>query len=460
MTSAAHKLSLTALHDAFGSGATDPEAVLEALIDDIAADKREINPFAYLDAEGARAQARASARRWRAGSPLGPLDGVPVSIKDLTNVAGWPTRWGSMSTEGDPSPEVDAPVVALLRSAGAVLFAKTTTTEFGWSIASDNPHTGITRNPLDPGRTTGGSSSGAAAQLAAGWGPLAIGSDAGGSVRIPASYCGLVGFKPTHGAIPMPPVSAFADIAHLGPITRDVSDCALAMTVLSQPNPRDPGSLFPRVQRPPPRGTRIAWTTRLGSSMELQPEVSQAFGALLDRLSNEGHELQAVASVAEDCAESMWCVWAARVYEAFMDWPASRRDRLGEPLLAVFEQGARQSTAELARARTKLREAATRISEHFVSADFMLTPATPSSAPLLNSAGSGGFAPECASPDNWFASCGFAYLFNVTQQPALSLPLGRDSAGLPFGVQVVGRKFFDADVLRLGHSIQQVLRQA
>lgn len=460
MTSAAQKLDITALHGAYKSGLTDPESVLAALFADIAADTRGINPFCYLDPQGARAQAQASAQRWRDGKPLGPLDGVPVSIKDLTNVAGWPTRWGSMSTASDPSPEFDAPVSAQLKSAGAVLFGKTTTTEFGWSISSDNPHTGITRNPLDPSRTTGGSSCGAAAQMAAGWGLLAIGSDAGGSVRIPASYCGLVGFKPTHGAIPMPPLSAFSDVAHLGPITRNVSDCVIAMKVLSQPDPRDPGSLFPRVQPPPPRRMRVAWTTHLGSRMELQPEVSQAFDALLDRLSNDGYELQPIPAESEDCAEAKWTVWAARVYEAFMDWPANRRERLGAPLLAVYEQGARQSTAELARARTKLREAATRITGHFVSTDFMLTPATPSSAPLLSSVASPGHGPEFASAHNWFASSGFAYLFNVTQQPALSLPLGRDLSGLPFGVQLVGRKFADADVLRFGQALEQVLHPA
>lgn len=259
MTDHALNLSITGLTSAFERGQLDPVAVLDRLAEEVRSDKREVNAFCHIDLDQARDQAEASAQRWRSGRPLSVLDGVPVSIKDLTDVAGWPTRRGSLSTNSTPAPK-DALLVTFLREAGAVLFAKTTTTEFGWTTASSNPHTGTTRNPRDLSRSAGGSSSGAAAQVAAGWGPLAIGSDAGGSVRIPASYCGVVGFKPTFGAIPLAPQSAFAEFAHIGPLARSVEDCQIAMRVVGQPSNRDPSSLFSRSTRTRPSRLRIGWT--------------------------------------------------------------------------------------------------------------------------------------------------------------------------------------------------------
>src|SRR5512145_220484 len=197
-----------------------------------------LNAYCFIDREGAFAAARQSEARWAKGAPLGPVDGVPTSVKDLVLAKGWPTRRGSKTTTSDPAPE-DAPSVARLRESGAVLLGKTTTPEFGWKGVCDNPLTGITRNPWDPARTPGGSSGGSAAAVAAGMGPLTIGTDGGGSIRIPCAFSGLFGIKPTFGRVPAWPLSPFGTVAHVGPMTRTVTDAALMLNVIAQPDARD-----------------------------------------------------------------------------------------------------------------------------------------------------------------------------------------------------------------------------
>ncbi len=447
MAGDALQLDIAGLGGAYARGEHDPAAVLDALLARIAVDTRGINAFCHLDAEGARAQAQAAAARWRAGRALGPLDGVPVSIKDLLPVTGWPTRRGSLSSANDPVAQDDAPLVAHLRAAGAVLFGKTTTTEFGWTIAADNPHAGTTRNPHDPARSPGGSSSGAAAQVAAGWGPLAIGSDAGGSIRIPASYCGVVGFKPTYGAIPVAPQSAFAEFAHMGPLARSVADCEIAMAVLGQADARDPASLYPRAAPANPEKLRVGWTLSLGPTTSVQPAIEKAMREQVAALAAQGHALREISLPEPQLGEAMWIVWQSRVLESFADWSFAQRATLSPPLRALWTAGSVQDATVLARARALLRTFAGRLAEQFAGIDLLITPATPTVAPVLPA------QPE-TEPRNWFAGQGFAFPFNLTQQPALSLPLGRDAQGLPFNLQVVGRKYDDARVLAFGRMLE------
>jgi aspartyl-tRNA(Asn)/glutamyl-tRNA(Gln) amidotransferase subunit A len=447
------QLGILELAEAYRQGTYTPESVLDALLAAIAADTRGIDAFCLIDADAARTQARSSGERWRVGRPLGPLDGIPVSIKDLMNVAGWPTRRGSLASAGEPVAPEDSPCVVPLRAGGCVIFGKTTTTEFGWQIASLNPHTGVTRNPLDLTRSTGGSSSGAAAQVAAGWGPLSLGSDAGGSVRIPAAYCGLVGFKPTFGAIPVAPQSAFAEFAHMGPFTRSVDDAIAAMGVLSQPDTRDPSSLFVRTAARSTRPLRIGCTLQLGAEMNVAPAIAEAFAALVARLTEAGHTLVSLpaASAGIDCAAPMWNVWASRVHESFIAWPDAQRRKLGAGLQALYEEGAALGVATLSRSRAQLRAFAGHLAQAFGVFDLLLTPSTPSVAPPLD--------PRAGdNAVNWFADNGYSYPFNLTQQPALTVPLGRDADGLPFGVQIAGRRYDDATVLVFGREVEALLQ--
>lgn len=443
------KLGIGELASAYADGTLSPVVVVTQLLDAIASDARGINAFCWLDRAAALRDAEASAVRWRDGRALGMLDGVPVSIKDLMNVAGWPTRRGSMSSEGDPPAAQDSPAVAVLRAAGCVIFGKTTTTEFGWRITSANPHGGLTRNPVDTARSPGGSSSGAAAQVAAGWGPLALGSDAGGSVRIPASYCGVVAFKPTFGAIPLAPQSAFAEFAHMGPFTRTVDDCTETMLALSQPDARDPSSLFERSSLVRQGPLRIGWTLELGAQMQVQPAIAAAFHALRGKLVAAGHTLVALPPEGVDLAGDIWRVWTSRVCESFIGWSPEQRGRLDPALAAVYNEGAQTGTDALTRSRARLRDFATRLSRYFSDIDLLLTPATPTVAPTIEA--------DAACNANWFEGNGFSWPFNLTQQPALSLPLGRDGAGLPFGLQIVGRKYDDAQVLSFGKEVEALL---
>mgnify|MGYP003575375512 CR=1 FL=1 len=452
-------LGIAGLADAYRQQHLSPVETVGSLLDRIEADTRGVNAFCHIDRTGALAAAHASEQRHCAGQPLGPLDGVPVSIKDLSDVAGWPTRRGSLSTSPDPATQ-DAPAVALLRAAGAVIFGKTTTTEFGWTIASENPYSGLTRNPHDTSRTAGGSSSGAAAQIAMGWGRLALGSDAGGSVRIPASFCGVVGFKPTFGAIPLAPQSAFGEFAHLGPITRNVDDCIAAMAVLSQADTRDPSSLFPRnlssLALDAERPLRIGWSTRLAGAVPIDGAIADAFSGMLARLQAVGHNLEEVALEPGDAACHMWQVWCSRVFESFQFWPASRRAQLDPRLQQVYEAGAAQDGPTLAMSRQRLREFGTRLALAFSQIDVLLTPATPTVAPR----NAGLTADGAMAGGNWFAANGFAWPFNLGQQPALSLPLGRDPEGLPFGLQVAGRRYQDHQVLAFGRQLERLIGAA
>ncbi|MCS6855984.1 MAG: amidase family protein, partial [Elioraea sp.] len=198
-----------------------------------------LNAFCLVAWRTALAAARESERRWMKGEPQGLLDGVPVSIKDLVLTRGWPTLRGSKTIDPKGPWKDDAPCVARLREHGAVLIGKTTTPEFGWKGVTDSPLTGVTRNPWDPRLTPGGSSGGAAAALAAGMGPLAIGTDGGGSIRIPCAFTGVFGLKPSFGRVPAWPLSPMGTVAHVGPMTRSVADAALMMNVIALPDTRD-----------------------------------------------------------------------------------------------------------------------------------------------------------------------------------------------------------------------------
>lgn len=447
------ELGCAELAQAFQQGRHTPVEVLEALRQAIENDDQGINAFCHFDWPGAFEAARASGQRYRTGSPLGPLDGVPMSIKDLMDVEGWPTRRGSRVLANAGGAVGDAPVVSLLRAAGAVLFGKTTTTEFGWTIRSDNPLTGLTRNPLDPAHSAGGSSSGSAAQVAAGWGAVALGSDAGGSVRVPASYCGLVGFKPSFGAIPMIPSSAFTDFAHMGVLARSVADARIATAVMAHPDGRDLASSFPRVDIIEERPVRLGWALVLGADQQPAAHVASAFHAGLEQLRSAGYQLEEVDPQIQDCADAMWDIWRSRIYESFYTWPASQREQLGAGLQQLYQEGATMSLLDVAAARTRLRQMQARLGEVFGNIDILLTPMMPDSAPVAAEAD----VAEQAAVQNWFRQSGYSYPFNVTGQPALSLPMGLCPKGLPLGMQVVGRKYHDSRVLKLAAELEALL---
>src|SRR3954468_19077825 len=271
--------SAAALVSAYRERRLSPVEVAEATLARIAARDGELNAFCLVDGERALAQARESEARWAAGAPAGLLDGVPVAVKDILLTRGWPTLRGSKTIAPAGPWEDDAPTVTALRCHGAVIPGKTTTPEFGWKGVTDSPLTGVTRNPWDPARTPGGSSGGSAAALAAGMVPLALGTDGGGSIRIPCGFCGLPGIKPTYGRVPAWPASPFGVLAHVGPMARTVRDVALLLDVLTEPDLRDWTALEPEATTYRDglgggvEGLRIAFSPALGHA-SVDPEVA------------------------------------------------------------------------------------------------------------------------------------------------------------------------------------------
>src|SRR5499427_3737563 len=234
-----HEMGAAELSSAYALKDVSPVEATEAYLTRIEALDSEINAFCHLDAEASRAQAEQSEARWLVGEPLSPLDGVPVAVKDILYTKGWPTLRGSRTIDPAGPWNDDAPTVARLREAGAVLIGKTTTPEFGWKGSTDSPLSGVTRNPWNTEKTPGGSSGGSSAALAARFCPLALGTDGGGSIRIPAGFAGVYGLKPSFGRVPAFPLSPFGTVAHVGPMTRTVRDAALMMNTISKPDARD-----------------------------------------------------------------------------------------------------------------------------------------------------------------------------------------------------------------------------
>ena len=296
-----------------------PVEVIEHTLKRLETHESAINAFVLYDPETALAMARASEARWRKGEPQGLLDGVPVALKDTVLTKGWPRLLGSRTINADQSWDEDSPVTARLRDEGAVFFGKTTTPEFGWKPVTDSPLTGVTRNPWDLERTPGGSSGGSAAGVLAGICPLAVGTDAGGSIRIPASFCGIVGLKPTFGRVAVYPPSVFGDVAHVGPMSRTVDDAALMLDAIMGPDSRDWHSVpdddiayRDRVREGSLKGKRIALSPTLGFA-----EPTALVRTALERASQVLVELGAVVEPADPFRESPLPVFQTLALGAF-----------------------------------------------------------------------------------------------------------------------------------------------
>ena len=314
MSSDLTQCTATELLALYAARSASPVEVVQAVLERIARVDPTINAFCLVAGDEALRAAEASERRWHDGTPVGPLDGVPTSIKDLILTAGWPTRRGSRTVDPDQPWDVDAPATARLREAGAILIGKTTTPEFGCKGETNSALTGITRNPWDPSKTSGGSSGGTAAAVAAGLAPLGIGTDGAGSVRIPAAFCGNVGLKPSFGRIPAYPLSPFGTVSHLGPHTMSVADAALMMNVLKQPDARDWTSL------PPDdadylagfdagiAGLRIAYSATLGYA-NVDAEVAASVDAAVRDLESAGAIVDAVDPGFDDPLEITTGLW-------------------------------------------------------------------------------------------------------------------------------------------------------
>ena len=429
-----------------------PLDVLQAITARIARINPSVNAFAAMNPDALRA-AGESTSRWRSGRPIGPLDGVPCTVKDLVDLAGFPTRRGSRTTSADPVPD-DAPMVAGLKAAGAVIIGKTTTTEFGWKSPGDCPLHGISRNPWNPNYTTGGSSSGAGAAGAAGFGPLQIGTDAGGSVRIPAAWCGLVGLKPTYGRIPQWPASAFASVSCAGPMTRTVRDAALMFNAMARWDLRDPFCLpdDPRDWRDGIEsgvaGLSVAVLGSPGFDAPLDQDGINAVERAAAILADAGAYVEQVDAGLPDTSTAFGRVWGAALSRLVAGMSAEQAELLDPGIREVAQTLGGMSAIEFMDAEAMRAAAGHTMARLHQRYDLVLCPTVPGGPPLAD-------APTTEPVRAlWTSWAPWTFTFNLTRQPAISVPMGPRSDGLPNSVQIAAAQFRDDLVLRAARVIE------
>jgi aspartyl-tRNA(Asn)/glutamyl-tRNA(Gln) amidotransferase subunit A len=404
-----------------------PVDVCKAAFEQIKSKDKVLNAFCILNEDAAFASARASEARWFKGEPMGALDGVPVAIKDLILTKGLPTLRGSETVDASQPWEVDAPVTERLYEAGAVMIGKTTTPEFGWRASTDSTLTGITRNPVNPALTPGGSSGGSAAAVAAQMVPIAVGTDGGGSIRIPAAFTGTVGIKAHYGRVPAFPISPMGNVAHLGPHARTVADASLLLRVMALPDSRDWTSM-----PPPPRGwlkfeaaqrgmhgLRIAYSPNLGYVNYVAPEISREIGFAAHTCEGLGAIVEQPDLMLPDSHDAFCIHWFSCAKHFTRQLSAKQFDRLDIGLQAMAGYAERYSLGDYLDAQAVRAELASKMAKVFERYDVVLTPATavlPFEAGLVNP------VHEKAKeflPDDWTWWTPFSFPFNLTQQPAM-----------------------------------------
>ena len=435
--------------------AVSPVELVQASLDALERSQATINAFVQATPELALAAAREAEREVMAGKPLRALHGLPVSIKDLIALEGYPLTFGSRTMK-DNVAGFDAPSVERVKAAGACIVGKTTTSEFGCKVAGDSPLTGITRNPWNLAKTPGGSSAGAAASVAAGVTPIALGTDAGGSIREPAAFTGLFGIKPQFGRVPVFPPTAAPTLSHIGPFARTVRDAALLLEAIAGFDARDPFSVsepvpdFRAACDSPVKGMRIAWSPTLGFA-----QASREVAAICERAAKSfeslGCEVELVEAVFdEDPAE----IWSAEFYGGirtrFAQQYRESRDLLDPALVATLDATADEPlTAYYAKVfkRYELRE---RMRLFFGRYDLLLTPQTP-----LPAIDAGVNIPPEYTGRNLCSWLFFPYPFNLTGQPAASVPAGLTRDGLPVGLQMVAKVNGERDIFRAASAFER-----
>ena len=439
--------SAAELGRAYASGERSPVEVLRELIAHIERWEPHLHATWAFDAEAALQMAQASEARWRSGHALGALDGVPVTIKENIATRGVPVPLGTAATVPVPA-AADAPPAARLREAGAVFLAKTTMPDYGMLSSGLSSFHQLARNPWDLRLNPGGSSAGAGAAAAAGYGPLHLGTDIGGSIRLPATWCGVVGFKPSAGRVPIDP-PYIGRVA--GPLTRTVYDAALLMATLAQPDVRDATRLpqqaldWTALPEDPPaflRGKRVGLLLDAGWGLPCDPAVLAALANAARRFQAVGAHVEPLAAFTTPAmAEGIQCFWRMRSWLDIGALPAERQQRVLPYIRDWAAAGAGYSAAQVFHGQAQmaaLRDAAVAATGRF---DFVLSPVSPVQP----------FPAEYASPTNdpqrALEHIAYTLPFNMSGQPAISVPAAHDAAGLPIGLQISGRLFDDLGVL-------------
>jgi aspartyl-tRNA(Asn)/glutamyl-tRNA(Gln) amidotransferase subunit A len=445
-----HDLSAVDLIAGFRARQFSPSEVLEDVLAHVAVWEPHIKALYAFDPEGARATAKASTERWQNGQPIGVLDGVPATIKDNIATKGVPVPLGAATTKLVPA-AVDAPPAARLREAGAVIFSKTTMPDYGMLSSGLSSFHPLTRNPWDLSKNPGGSSSGAGAAAAAGYGPLHLGTDIGGSVRLPACWCGLVALKPSLGRIPIDPPYVGRVT---GPMTRIVDDVALMMSVLSRPDRRDGMSLPPdsinwKALDKPLRKQRIGLMLDLGVGQTLEQDVRDVAVKAAKAFETAGAIVTEVPGVlTREMLDGLDNFWRARMWDDLSKLTPAERAKALPYILTWAEAGAKLSGVEVVRgfnATMAIRAAAAKL---FWDLDYVISPVSP----VVN------FAAELAAPLNDpakpFEHICYTVPWNMSENPAVSINGGYDGNGFPIGVQIIGRRFDDLGVLGMAKAFE------
>jgi aspartyl-tRNA(Asn)/glutamyl-tRNA(Gln) amidotransferase subunit A len=445
------------LVDGYRRKTLSPVEVTRSALDAIDAQDAAVNAFVLVDHEGALAAAKQSEARWQSGEPLGPGDGVPTSIKDAFWTRGWPTLRGSHLIDSAGPWDEDAPCVARLRETGAVILGKTTTPEYSWKGVTDSARHGVTGNPWDAAKTSGGSSGGSATAVGLGMGPWSVGTDGGGSVRIPAAFTGTVALKPTYGLIPLYPPSPFGTLSHAGPMTRTVRDAAALLDVITGFDARDwsamptPPTSFLHGLDDGVGGLRVGFSPDLGF-VRNDPEVDAAVRSAIDVLVGAGAKVDTVDPGFSDPVQAFHVLWfsgEAKVLQAYGDIREAWADRVDPGLRRTAAIGATYSASDYLDATAARMELGSAMGRFHQRYDVLVTPTLPLPAFPV-----GQDVPDGSPSPDWTSWTPYTYPFNLTQQPALSVPCGFTTAGLPIGLQIVGPRHADALVLRVGQAFQ------
>src|SRR5581483_7367594 len=448
-----HHMPATDLVALYAARRLSPVEATKAALAAIERHNPGFNAYCLIDAVRALDAARRSEARWMQGVPLGPIDGVPVSIKDLILTAPWPTLRGSRLVDPDQDWSQDAVLLGNLRRSGAVLLGKTTTPEFGWKGVTDSPLTGITRNPWQPDFTSGGSSGGAAVAAACGMGPLHIGTDGGGSIRIPASFTGVVGFKPTFGIVPRHPPSPYGTLSTAGPVTRTVADASLLMQVLAEPFDLD----WYRIGALPPftapqggvKGWRVTYSSTL-SGARVDPEVARIVAQAAQTFRELGAQVAETGDVLPDSLTIFRNHWFAGAARQASGLTAAQRSLLDQGFAYIADQGSRIPLIDYLDAVAQREALGSRVMALFRDCDVLLTP----TMPIVAFAAGHDWPPQTGR-GQWTDWTPFTYPFNLTRHPAISIPCGFTKAGLPVGLQIVGPLAGDQRVLRAAAAFEQ-----
>jgi len=447
------RLGVAELGAGFATGKFTPLEVTKATLARAEVVQQRYNAFSLIDADIALRMAEESTARWRSGAPSSPIDGVPTTIKDIVWVKDRAVRYGSRTTSTQPCVQ-DAPSVKRLRAAGAILIGLTTTPEFGWKAVTESPLTGVTRNPWNPQTTPGGSSGGAVVAAVTGAGVLHIGTDGGGSIRIPSSFTGVFGLKPTFGRVPAYPPSAFGTLAHIGPIARSADDAAAMLSAMAGRDLEDwnqgAGELPPlALSEGVLKGARIGlWTTPAHGTVDA--EVAAAFAKAVRLIESLGAHVEPVELPGEDLTETFRIHWYAGAANRLAAIPKDLVSLCDPGFVEVARNGASITGSALVAAQLRRTAFGTAMEKLLARLDFIASPAT-----AITAFSTPPEVPSNIALDRSLSASSFAFPINLSQQPACSTPCGLTAAGLPIGLQFVAGRGADAKVLSAAREFER-----